>query len=128
MAAEPTDEQGWIDRAHSLEGEGRAADALAALKQANATLPGNLPLLEAYLSALGSSLKDDKPTPEFVAVATQIHALDQKQADALWYLGLAAMQNGDRYRAASYWAKLVAELPAGDPQRALVQHRLDDLR
>ena len=124
----PSDAQGWIERARKLEGEGQAADAVAALKQGNAAFPGNLPLLEAYLNALAVSLKDDKPTPEFVAVATQINALDAKQPDALWYLGLAAAQDGDRYRAASYWTKLVAELQPSDPQRALVQHQLDSLR
>jgi cytochrome c-type biogenesis protein CcmH len=126
--AAPSDAQGWIERARVLEGQGRAADALAALKQGNAAVPGNLPLLEAYMNALAGSLKDDKPGPEFVAVATQINALDAKQPDALWYLGLAAAQNGDRYRAISYWTKLLAGLPAGDPQRALVQHQLDGLR
>ena len=126
--AAPSDARGWIERARAFEGQGRAADALAALKQGNGTFPGNLALLEAYMNALAGNLKDDKPSPEFVAVATQINALDAKQPDALWYLGLAAAQNGDRYRAASYWTKLLAGLPAGDPLRALVQHHLDGLR
>jgi cytochrome c-type biogenesis protein CcmH len=124
----PSDARGWIERARALEGQGRAADAVAALKQGNTAFPGNLVLLEAYMNALAGKLKDDRPSPEFVAIATQINALDAKQPDALWYLGLAAAQNGDRYRAASYWTKLLAGLPAGDPQRALVQHQLDGLR
>jgi cytochrome c-type biogenesis protein CcmH len=126
-AAAPSDAPGWIERARTLQGQGRGADALATLKQAIAAIPGNLPLLEAYLSALAGNLKDDQPTPEFVAVATQINALDAKQPDALWYLGRAAAQNGDRFRAASYWTRLIAELPPGDPQRAVVQHQLDAL-
>ncbi len=80
------------------------------------------------MNALAGGLKDDKLTPEFVAVATQVNALDAKQPAALWYLGLAAAQNGDRYRAAAYWTKLLAELPPSDAQRALVQRRLDALR
>jgi cytochrome c-type biogenesis protein CcmH len=127
-SSSPSDAQGWIERARQLEGEGRAADAITALKQGNAAFPGNLPLLEAYMNALAGGLKDDKPTPEFVAVATQVNALDAKQPDALWYLGFAAAQNGDHFRAASYWTKLVGELPASDPRRALVQHQLDSLR
>lgn len=79
------------------------------------------------MSALAGNLKDHQPTPEFVAVATQINALDAKQPDALWYLGRAAAENGDRFRAASYWTRLIAELPPGDPQRAVVQHQLDAL-
>ncbi|MGC2521619.1 MAG: hypothetical protein WA417_03145, partial [Stellaceae bacterium] len=124
----PSDAQGWIERARTDQGQGRTGDALAALKEGNAAFPGNLPLLEAYMNALAGGLKDDKPTPEFVAVATQVSALDGREPDALWYLGIAAADNGDRFRAASYWTKLLAVLPSGDPQRAVVQHRLDALR
>ena len=124
----PSDAQGWIERARTDQGQGRTEDALAALKEGNAAFPGNLPLLEAYMNALAGGLKDDKPTAEFVVVATQVNALDGREPDALWYLGIAAADNGDRFRAASYWTKLLAVLPSGDPQRAVVQHRLDALR
>jgi cytochrome c-type biogenesis protein CcmH len=124
----PSDPQGWIDRARADREQGRATDAVATLKQGNATFPGNLALLEAYLNALAGGLKDDHPTPELVVVATQVNALDKQQPDALWYLGLAAAQDGDRFRAAAYLTQLLAELPPSDAQRALVQHRLDALR
>jgi cytochrome c-type biogenesis protein CcmH len=127
-APEPTDASGWLERARLFEAQARPAEALATLKQGNAALPGNLLLLQVYMSALAGEMKDDKLTPEVVAVANQLHALDAKQPDALWYLGLAAAQNGDRFRAASYWTKLMAELAPGDAQRAIVQRRLDALR
>ncbi len=120
--------QGWVARARSYQGRGRTADALAALKAGNAQFPGNLALLEDYLNALAAGIKDDKLTPEFVDLASQIHALDSKQPDALWYLGLAAAQSGDRFRAATYWTTLRDALPPGDSRRALVQHKLDALR
>lgn len=124
----PIDPQGWIERARSLEGLGRNADALAALKEGSARFPGNLGLLEATMSVLAQGNTDDKLTPEFVDLATQIHAIDGKEPDALWYLGLAAARSGDHYRAAAYWTTLLNGLPPGDNQRALVQHRLDSLR
>jgi cytochrome c-type biogenesis protein CcmH len=127
-AAAPGDAQGWIERARTDQAQGRTADALAALKQGSAAYPGNLALLEAYMNALAAGLTTDKPSAEFVEVATQVNALDAKEPEALWYLGLAAADNGDRYRAAGYWTKLLAELPAGDAQRALVQSQLDALR
>jgi cytochrome c-type biogenesis protein CcmH len=127
-AREPGDAQGWIERARADQAQGRTADALAALKQGSAAYPGNLALLEAYMNALAGGLTAAKPSAEFVAVATQVNALDAKEPDALWYLGLAAADSGDRYRAAGYWTKLLTELPAGDAQRALVQGRLDALR
>ena len=124
----PNDAQGWIVRARSYQGLGRSTDALAALKQGNAQFPGNLPLLEAYMNALSVGTKDDRPSPELVDLATRINALDGKEPDALWYLGLAAAKSGDGFRAASYWTTLRDELPAADSRRALVQHKLDALR
>jgi cytochrome c-type biogenesis protein CcmH len=126
--ATPNNAEGWVERARSYQGRGRTADALAALKAGNAQFPGNLALLEDYLNALAAGLKDDKLTPEFVDLASQIHALDSKQPDALWYLGLAAAQSGDRFRAATYWTTLRDALPPGDSRQALVQHKLDALR
>jgi cytochrome c-type biogenesis protein CcmH len=126
--ATPNDPQGWIARARSYQRLGRTADALAALKQANAQFPGNLALLEAYMKALEGGIKDNHPSSELVDLATQINALDAKEPDALWYLGLAAAQSGDRYRAAAYWTKLQDALAPGDNRRTLVQHELDGLR
>lgn len=123
-APAPPDAQGWIDRAHQLAGLGRATDALAALKQGNAQFPGNLGLLEAYMNALAGSVADDKPNPALIAVATQVNALDSTEPDALWYLGLAAAESGDRFRAAGYWTRLLGALPPGDSRRALVRHKL----
>jgi cytochrome c-type biogenesis protein CcmH len=126
--AAPDDAQGWIARARSYQGLGRTADALAALKQGNAQFPGNLPLLEAYLNALSIGTKDDRLSSELVDLATRINALDGKEPDALWYLGLAAAKSGDGFRAASYWTTLRDELSPADSRRALVQHKLDALR
>jgi cytochrome c-type biogenesis protein CcmH len=80
------------------------------------------------LNALAGGIKDDILSPEFSNPATQVNALDAKQPDALWYLGLAAAPSGDRYRAGTYWTKLLDELPQGNSQRTMVQHRLDALR
>jgi cytochrome c-type biogenesis protein CcmH len=124
----PDDAQGWITLARSYQGRGRTADALAALKQGTAQFPGDMALLEAYMNALASAITDDKLSPELVDLAARINVLDGKQPDALWYLGVAAAQSGDGFRAASYWAKLRDELPPGDSRRAVVQHKLDALR
>ncbi len=126
-APAPQDAQSWIARARELAGLGRADASLAALKEGNERFPGNLALLEAYMNALAGRVADDKPDPALVAVATQINALDSKEPDALWYLGLAAAQSGDRFRAAGYWTGLLGTLPPGDSRRALVQHKLAEL-
>ena len=124
----PNDAQGWITRARSYQELGHTADALAALKQGNAQFPGDLALLEAYMNALAGSITDDKLSPELIDLATRVNALDGNQPDALWYLGVAAAQSGDGFRAAGYWGKLRDELPPSDSRRAVVQRKLDALR
>ena len=124
----PNDAQGWITRARSYQELGHTADALAALKQGNAQFPGDLALLEAYMNALAGSITDDKLSPEMIDLAIRVNALDGKQPDALWYLGVAAAQSGDGFRAAGYWGKLRDELPPSDSRRAVVQRKLDALR
>jgi cytochrome c-type biogenesis protein CcmH len=124
----PGDVAGWLMLARSYRVLGRDADALAALKRANRQVPGNLDLLKHYLAALAAGLADGQPSPELVAVAGRIHALDANQPDALWYLGLDAARRGDRFAAAKYWTRLAAELPQGSSERAVVQQKLDSLR
>jgi cytochrome c-type biogenesis protein CcmH len=128
LERQPEDVAGWLMLARSYRALGRDSDALAALKRANQRVPGNLVLLKHYLAALAAGLKDGRPGPELVAVAGRINALDAKEPDALWYLGLAASARGDRFAAAKYWTTLAAELPAGSSERAVVQQKLDSLR
>jgi cytochrome c-type biogenesis protein CcmH len=128
LAQQPDDVAGWLMLARSYRVLGREGDALAALRRANQHVPGNLVLLQHYLAALAAGLKDGQPSPELVDVAGRINALDAKEPDALWYLGLAARARGDRFAAAKYWTTLAAELPAGGSERRVVQQKLDSLR
>ncbi|HVH77354.1 MAG TPA: c-type cytochrome biogenesis protein CcmI [Stellaceae bacterium] len=128
LAAQPDDPQGWLMLARSYRTLGRNADAVAALKSANAHVHGNLDLLKAYMAALGGGVANERLTPEVAGLASRIHALDDKEPDALWYLGLAAAAHGDPARAATYWRQLVAVLPAGGADRAAVERRLAALR
>jgi cytochrome c-type biogenesis protein CcmH len=128
LAAQPDDPQGWLMLARSYRTLGRNADALAALKSANRHVHGNLGLLKAYMAALGGKVANARLTPEVAGLASRIHALDDKDPDALWYLGLAAAAHADPARAAAYWRQLVAVLPAGGADRAAVERRLAALR
>ncbi|HEV2302751.1 MAG TPA: c-type cytochrome biogenesis protein CcmI [Stellaceae bacterium] len=128
LEAQPQDPPGWLMLARSYRTLGRNADALAALKNANQHVHGNLDLLKAYMAALGGGVANERLTPEFADLATEIHAIDGKEPDGLWYLGLAAAAHGDRAQAALYWRQLLAVLPAGGQDRAAVERRLAALR
>ncbi|HJU19779.1 MAG TPA: tetratricopeptide repeat protein, partial [Stellaceae bacterium] len=128
LERQPDDVAGWLMLARSYRVLGRNADAVDALKRANQHVPGNLDLLKSYLDALAADPGGGRPSPELVDVAMRINALDAKEPDALWYLGVAAAQRGDRFAAAKYWTALVSELPAGSSERRVVQQKLDSLR
>jgi cytochrome c-type biogenesis protein CcmH len=51
-------------------------------------------------------------------------ALDPARADALFYLGLGAVQKGDKATAKDFWEKLLAQAPRDAPWRADVAARV----
>ena len=128
LEARPQDPQGWLMLARSYRTLGRDADAIAALKNANEHVHGNLELLKAYLAALGGGVANERLTPQVAGLASAIYAIDGKEPDGLWYLGLAAAAHGDRAKAEEYWRQLLAVLPAGGGERAVVERRLSALR
>ena len=128
VRAQPRDEAAWLALGRAYQAAGNAAQAVAALRRANQTMPADLNLLLAYGDLLADRIRGDVLPDDFVAVMQQINALDANQTDALWYLGLAAAHRGDAHRAAKFWRRLLAELPSGSKERASLQERLDALR
>jgi len=128
VRAQPRDEAAWLALGRAYQAEGNAAQAVAALRRANQAMPADLNLLLAYGDLLADGIKGDVLPADFVGVMQQINALDPNQADALWYLGLAAAHRGDAHRAAKFWRRLLAELPSGGKERASLQERLYALR
>lgn len=53
--------------------------------------------------------------------------LDASNGDALFFLGDAARQAGDKSAAADYWTRLLAQLPPGSAEHSMVKDRLDAL-
>lgn len=59
------------------------------------------------------------------AAFRQAVALSPAQPVALYYIGVAALERGDRAGAAAAWAPLLAGLPADDPRAADLRARLE---
>ena len=123
----PDDPKGWLTLAHDDRLLGRDDAARAALKQATTRIHGNRDLLVAYADLLTGALQNEVLPPELITVMGQINTLDPDQADALWYLGLAAAQRGDRHRATVYWTRLIGLLPTDSAERPAVKRRLEAL-
>ncbi|HVY14243.1 MAG TPA: hypothetical protein VHB27_03375, partial [Rhodopila sp.] len=83
---------------------------------------------EAEVEALMAGYKPGSPLPGPVeGLLRRINAKDPKQTMALWYLGLIAAQDHRPDEARQHWQALAAELPAGSPDRKLVEEAISTL-
>ncbi|WP_066633365.1 c-type cytochrome biogenesis protein CcmI [Bordetella sp. H567] len=119
LAASPDSAEGWslLGRAYTVQG--RMGEAAHAFERA-ATLAGRPPELlgrwaEAWYYAGGRQW-----TPQLQALTDEALAANPHEATALRLAGMAAFQSGRYPEAASYWERLAATLPEGDPSRAAV--------
>ncbi len=121
----PKDLDGWkrLGRARMVLNE--FAPAAAAYRQAHDLAPDDAQVMADYASALIRAQPQGKEiTPEAVIVLKKLLAKDQNNALALFYLGLAAAEGGNKEEAAQHWKKLLERLPPDAPIRDLIQKRL----
>ena len=67
----------------------------------------------------------EDPSPEFLAVLRDILALDPDNPEAMWFLGLDALQRGEKQRAAELFRRLLDRLPPDASVRSIIQRQLD---
>ncbi len=121
----PNDLEGWKRLARSFAVSGEHAKSAEAYRRAAALAPGDAALLGDYAAALIRGLPEGKPpTPDIVAVLRQLIAKDENNPLALFYLGIAEAEAGNKAAAAALWRKLLARLPADAPIRDLLQKRI----
>lgn len=107
----PNDLPGWKRLAHSYEVLGQPLQAADAFAQAAKLDPKDPSLLVGEADALGSAAPDGSPpSAAMLALYAQALALDPKQPDSLWMLGLAAHGSHQDNVAAGYWQRLLATL------------------
>jgi cytochrome c-type biogenesis protein CcmH len=58
----------------------------------------------------------------------RVLALAPEDPDALFFLGDAALKNGDKDQAAEYWTRLLLLLEPGSEEHTMVRNRLDSLK
>jgi cytochrome c-type biogenesis protein CcmH len=126
LEAEPEDAEGWrrLGRAYQVLGErAKSRDAYA---QAAIRRPDDLGAVQAYAEAM--VVAADGAVPDgAVLLYRRLLAADGANPGALWHLGLAAANAGDRTGARELWQRLLATLPEDSPDRAFVRERLDAL-
>jgi cytochrome c-type biogenesis protein CcmH len=126
--ADPGNLDGWLRLAqayavlHEPDKSAEAYDKALALK------PDDVSIM---LQAARAVLTDLKPParipPRAVALLKRVEATDPQPPMVLWYLGIAAAQDGHPEDARRNWGVLLAKLPADGEDAKLVQSALDAL-
>lgn len=127
--SDPDNLQGWLMLGRSQAVLGRMEDAASSFGQAARLAPDNKDVLAAAAAAKIETVSPDAPIPEeALALLRRVQAIDPDHPAALWHLGRAAARAGDTDLARALWGRLLKQLPAGDPDQAMVKDALDGLK
>jgi cytochrome c-type biogenesis protein CcmH len=128
----PDDASGWLRLGRSYRVLGEPKKAEDALTRAAALRPNDAEVLldqgRAMLDAAGAHDPRTPLPPRFVEVMKKVESLEPQQPEALWYLGLAEVQQRRPDAAAGYWKRLLAMLPPGTDDYKSVQQAVDALK
>lgn len=119
----PGDGKGWAMLGRSWRVLGDTGKAAEAFKKAVALLPKEVqPRLEYAALLLDQT---DTLTPEIVVLMREILALDPNQADALYFMGMAELQIGNKVKAREMWTRLLQQLPADSPEHGEIMKLME---
>jgi len=125
VAATPDNLDDWLrlGRAYAVLGDiDKAADAYdhaARLKPGDVDIP-----LQAIQAMLTGRKPQDGIPPPVVTLLNQVQAASPDRPEVLWYLGVAAIQNGQRDDAKRDWQRLLPLLPADSADHKTVEQAL----
>jgi cytochrome c-type biogenesis protein CcmH len=123
LEADPTDGRGWEVVAPVYMRLERYDDAVKARRNAlnllGATAQREVDFGEALMSAAGGVVTADSK-----AAFERATAMEADNFKAMFYLGLAAQQDGNRVEAARMWRNLIAKAPANAPWLPVVRDSL----
>ena len=125
---EPEDIEGWRRLANAYGVLGETELAVDAYVRAAAQTPDDIDLLSEFAEAISQAVPEDQPLPAAaVEIFRQILALNETSPVALWHLGLAAAESGNRDAARDFWGRLLTLIPADSSDRDAVQRAIDSL-
>lgn len=110
----PNDPEGWLLLGRTYQALGQLDQAKTVYEQALGLLPENLDLKARYAEALAQLQSGDfrgKPA----LLLQEILKTEPNHPYALWLLGLAALHQGDRDLARTYWQRLLEQMPPDSP-------------
>ncbi len=128
LKRQPDDIEGWRMLARSYGVLGEREKMIAAYRHIAERLPEDARAQLDYARALLRTNAPDKPlSTEVVAAFERVLALDPDQPDALFFVGLGAVQRNNPARARELWTRLLPQLPEGSRVRQELEKRLEAL-
>ena len=126
---EPGDLEGWLRLARARMVLGEPDAAFLAYERARALEPDDAEIVKAYADArlVPPAEPDGMPevTEAAAALDAQAAALAPTDPEPHWYLGLHALQLGDRAQALEHWRKVLALLDPEHPDYDLLRGQLE---
>jgi cytochrome c-type biogenesis protein CcmH len=126
LESEPGDSEGWMRLARSynvLKQPEKARDALARAAKA---APSNVDILVLYARA-ARKVNGGRDTAESLAALRKALILAPNNIEALWYVGGAEAEAGDKAAALTLWRRALDNLPVDAPDRAEFKTRIKTL-
>jgi cytochrome c-type biogenesis protein CcmH len=129
LESNPDDLDGWLRLGRARQVLGENDKSVEAYAKAAALAPDRLDVQTTYANALFAQHRQgEKLAPEFVTVMRHILDLDPNYGDALWFVGLAEVEAGNRMAAITLWQRLLDRLPSGSQEREQVQAQIDRVK
>ena len=122
----PGDLQGWMMLARSYTVLGEAEKARDAMSNAVRLDPDNPDVLALHARAIRGA-NGGADNEETTAILRRILELAPDNAEALWFLGNAEADAGNKAKARELLERLLAQLPDESPDRDILRQRIDQL-
>lgn len=123
----PEDLDGWLKLGRSYTVLQKHAEARDALAKAAALAPESTDVLLLQGRAIRAA-SGNRETPESLAVMHKVLALDAKNIEALWLVGMAEVEAGERAAGIGKMQQALDQLPADAPNRTELARRLEALK
>lgn len=126
MRQEPDNVEGWATLGAGYSSLGRFSDATIAYLRASRLDPEN-PDFHAAIGKAVTLANDGRVTEDAKAAFETALIFDPGNFIALYYLGVAALQAGDRATARTTWERLLILFPPGSDEVLFIKERLKQL-
>ena len=128
LEANPNDLDGWKRLGRSYLVLNEAERAKQAYGRAVALAPTDIALLGDYANAVLLAPGPATLPSESVGALREVLKKDEFNPAALWLIGMAEAEAGNRQQAVSLWERLLPQLEPGTPAHVAVRDRIEALK